>query len=237
MPRSKSKYSVIIQSFGRAVRQHRSLKGFSQESLAEKAALDRSYMSQIERGIKNATLLSLCRIAEALEVSPSSLLAASEHIAEHELSSTIFLSKGGNEQDLATSSKPQDLHLSSTAIALVVDDEEEMCRMVQDLLLKAGLESKVAFNGMDAMRLLAQNHVGLIVSDIRMNQGNGLDLLASVRRHYPQIPFFFITGYEDLTHEEALNLGARGLFCKPFDMPAFVSTIKAATGFEKLIPS
>lgn len=48
----------------------------SQESLATDATLDRSYMGGIERGEHNLTLMNLCRISEALQVKPSTLLVA-----------------------------------------------------------------------------------------------------------------------------------------------------------------
>ena len=69
-----TKYVSLMKAFGKAVRHYRNKLGFSQESLADRAQLDRSYMSQIERGIKNATLNSIWRISQALEVKPSALL-------------------------------------------------------------------------------------------------------------------------------------------------------------------
>ena len=65
-------------NFGQAVRRYRQAKGLSQEELADRCELHRTYISEIERGLKAASLLSLLRIAEALEVSAHILVKEAE---------------------------------------------------------------------------------------------------------------------------------------------------------------
>lgn len=60
--------------FGQRVRNLRKDKGFSQESFADHAGIHRTYMGGIERGERNPTLTTICRLAKALDVSPSNLL-------------------------------------------------------------------------------------------------------------------------------------------------------------------
>lgn len=67
----------ILGVAGKNIRTLRESKGYSQEELAEKAGLKRSYMGHIERGDKNVTLTTLRRIAIALNVHPSILLIES----------------------------------------------------------------------------------------------------------------------------------------------------------------
>lgn len=55
-------------AFGRRVREARKNKGISQESLAEMAGIDRSYMGNIERGEKNVTLKKVYEICDALDL-------------------------------------------------------------------------------------------------------------------------------------------------------------------------
>ena len=64
----------ILARFGRRVRELRKAKGFSQEALAEKCSLDRTYVSSVERGRRNLSLRSIRTIAEALGVSMSQLV-------------------------------------------------------------------------------------------------------------------------------------------------------------------
>ncbi len=64
----------VRKTFGDRVRQLRQAKGISQEDLAEKAGLDRTYISSIERGKRNVSLLNIERLAKSLEVKPHQLL-------------------------------------------------------------------------------------------------------------------------------------------------------------------
>lgn len=66
------------RDFGLAVKRERRKLGLSQESLAERASLHRTYITDIERGARNISLETMCRLAVALQVSIESLLA-SEH--------------------------------------------------------------------------------------------------------------------------------------------------------------
>lgn len=62
--------------FGTAVRFVRERNNFSQEDLAERSGLDRTYISGIERGVRNPTLLVICKLANALNVTLGELFAA-----------------------------------------------------------------------------------------------------------------------------------------------------------------
>jgi transcriptional regulator with XRE-family HTH domain len=62
-----------LTSFGQNVRNLRGASGFTQERLADKADLDPTYVSGIERGVRNPTLLIIVRLARALGVSLSEL--------------------------------------------------------------------------------------------------------------------------------------------------------------------
>ena len=64
----------ILSDFGDAVRRRRVKAGLSQEALAFAAELDRTYVSSLERGRRNVSLVNLHRLAAALGVSPRDLL-------------------------------------------------------------------------------------------------------------------------------------------------------------------
>ena len=66
--------SDIQKKFGDKIRELRKQKGFSQEKLAFKSGLHRTYISDIERGSRNVSLKNIEKIAKALSVSPKSLL-------------------------------------------------------------------------------------------------------------------------------------------------------------------
>lgn len=63
-----------IKAFGLVVREMRKARGFSQEALADEARLDRTFISQLETGSKQASLTTIFRLAAALQVGASELL-------------------------------------------------------------------------------------------------------------------------------------------------------------------
>lgn len=63
----------ILKAFGQSVARHRQKKSYSQETLAEKAALNRTYIGDIERGSRNPGIRNVVLIARALDVSTAAL--------------------------------------------------------------------------------------------------------------------------------------------------------------------
>ena len=68
-----AKLPRALRSFGLNVRQYREAAGLTQEKAGEKADLDPTYISGIERGVRNPSLISICRLAKALGLSVSEL--------------------------------------------------------------------------------------------------------------------------------------------------------------------
>jgi transcriptional regulator with XRE-family HTH domain len=70
--------STLVQGFGLGVRQLREAHGWSQERLAENSNLNRSYIGEIERGVVIASLLTVEKLATALNLTPAALLTHGE---------------------------------------------------------------------------------------------------------------------------------------------------------------
>jgi transcriptional regulator with XRE-family HTH domain len=68
------KRDTTLSRFGQNVRKHREAKGLTQEGLSEAAGLDRTYVSDIERGTRNAGIKNVARLAKALGVSAAKLV-------------------------------------------------------------------------------------------------------------------------------------------------------------------
>ncbi len=77
MPRRDSSVS-FLKALGLSVRQVREQRGLSQEQLGFESELDRTYISGVERGVRNPTVRSLLRLAKALDSTPSRLLRRAE---------------------------------------------------------------------------------------------------------------------------------------------------------------
>jgi len=74
----EAKTVAFLRAFGQAVREAREGLGWSQEDLGFEAELDRTYVSGIERGVRNPTLRTVLLLANALKVPPSELIKAAE---------------------------------------------------------------------------------------------------------------------------------------------------------------
>ena len=74
MPATDKKLDRLVADLGQAIRGRRQAKNISQETLAEIAGFDRTYISLLERGERNPSFTNLCRVAAALDTTPSELL-------------------------------------------------------------------------------------------------------------------------------------------------------------------
>lgn len=72
----------LLNSFGSVVTELRHAAGLSQEALADRAGVHRTYVSQLERGLKSPTLTVLFKLGDALAVRPSKLLLMLERIVD-----------------------------------------------------------------------------------------------------------------------------------------------------------
>lgn len=109
---------------------------------------------------------------------------------------------------------------------LIVDDEIELREIIEFDFESAGFTVFSAENGRQALILLQTQKVDVIVSDIRMPLLDGVQFLKEVRLKDTNVPMVFITGFADVTTEDALNFGIDAVFFKPFDRRALLNTVK-----------
>lgn len=104
------------------------------------------------------------------------------------------------------------------ATILVVEDHVVTQRLLSKRLRDAGHEVSPAANGLEALALLEEGTVDLIISDIAMPEMDGLTLLRHIRsdERLAQIPFIMLTtSVLDLHRQEAMQAGANGFLEKP----------------------
>jgi two-component system, NtrC family, nitrogen regulation response regulator NtrX len=100
---------------------------------------------------------------------------------------------------------------------LVIDDERVIRDLMREILERAGHETLGAGTAQEALALLEDEEVGVVVSDIVMPGLTGLELLEEVHARRPTLPVILVTGagtYENLS--QAVTRGADGLVIKPF---------------------
>ncbi|HXH30111.1 MAG TPA: response regulator [Bacteriovoracaceae bacterium] len=109
---------------------------------------------------------------------------------------------------------------------LVVDDEVDLRDIVASELEFMGAKVFQAENIHVAQKILEKQQIDLVVSDIRMPGGTGIDLLDYIKAkdvNYP--PIILITGFADITVEKAFNKGAEALMNKPFKLDDLIKTV------------
>lgn len=118
---------------------------------------------------------------------------------------------------------------------LVVDDEPELREVICLGLQNSGWTTVEASGGKEAEAILKNEKFDAILSDIRMPQGNGIELLTFTRENINlTIPFILMTGYYDITQKEALDKGANYLLSKPFDLDDLILKLKNAHDLTRL---
>src|SRR4030043_2157290 len=99
---------------------------------------------------------------------------------------------------------------------LIVDDEEMICSMFYRRLTREGYSCVTAQNGKEALRHFYKDSFSLIISDIRMPEMNGIELLKKVKAVDPNAMVIIITAYPDIDLAvEAMRLGAYDFIIKP----------------------
>jgi two-component system response regulator HydG len=102
---------------------------------------------------------------------------------------------------------------------LIADDHREMAEMVSDFLAEKGFQTLVAQGGQAARKQLRDGHVDALVTDLRMDDLSGLELLAESLKLDPRRPVIVMTAYGAVdTAIESIRLGASHYVTKPFKL-------------------
>ncbi|MBL7686578.1 MAG: response regulator [Bdellovibrionaceae bacterium] len=103
---------------------------------------------------------------------------------------------------------------------LVVDDEEDLREILSEDFANAGATVFTAKNGREAFEIIKRETPEVVLSDVRMPGGDGVELLKQIRTLSQDPPpfVFLLTGFADIQAEETIALGGQGLVAKPFNL-------------------
>lgn len=118
---------------------------------------------------------------------------------------------------------------------LAVDDEPNMRRLLEISLRQAGYKPVVAADGKEALSLIKNQTIDLVVSDLHMPSMNGLELLRNIRQDHEALPFIMVTAQGEVkTAVEAMKLGASDYILRPFDLETLEIAIAKALSVKRL---
>ncbi|MFH2126537.1 MAG: response regulator, partial [Pseudomonadota bacterium] len=119
---------------------------------------------------------------------------------------------------------------------LIVDDEKNYLVVLQALLADNGYEMLTAQNGPQALALAAEEEPDLVITDMRMPQMSGLDLIQRLKARFSEMPIIVMTAYGTVENAvEAMKSGATDYISKPFENTELLLTVQKALKMRRLL--
>jgi CheY-like chemotaxis protein/DNA-binding XRE family transcriptional regulator len=210
--------SQITSRFGASVRRLRHRLGLSQEALAERADLHRTYIAGIEGGARNVTLKSIDKLARALRVSTATLLSHSGESVE------------------AVGEATRELPPSQCVDILIVEDSREDVELTLQAFRHAKITNPihVVHNGAEALDYLfctgsyadrkIKDRPQLVLLDLNLPKVSGMEVLRRIKadEQTRSIPVVVLTASRDSQEvARCRRLGAETSIVKPVDLSRF----------------
>lgn len=112
---------------------------------------------------------------------------------------------------------------------LIIDDDLDLCGLLRRFLQRNGYETEEAYKGLNGLEKLRAGHYDLVLTDFRLPDVDGLEMIREVKRTHAHVPVIIITGYSDIKMAvNAMKLGAYEYVTKPIHPEEILSYVKAA---------
>jgi CheY-like chemotaxis protein len=204
---------------GSAIKSHRNGLGISQEELASRAGLHRTYVADVERGARNLSLESIDRLASALQISISGLFARVNAAArEGTGADTTVVGSGEMVDILLVEDDPHDVELTIAAF-----DRARISNRLQ--VVRDGAEAlEFLFREGKYAHRQQEDHPKVILLDLNLPKVSGLEVLHRIKADPStrSIPVIMLTvSNRDHDIAECRRLGAETYLVKPVDFHRF----------------
>ena len=114
-------------------------------------------------------------------------------------------------------------------IVYVIDDDDAVRQSLEFLLKTAGISARSFESAKAFLEVMPQIHSGCVITDVRMPEITGIDLLHQIKESKRDIPVIVITGHGDIALAvEAMKVGAIDFLEKPFDDDLLLAAVRAA---------
>jgi len=112
---------------------------------------------------------------------------------------------------------------------LIVDDEVDLCELLEITLARMGLQTQAANSLSDARARLAEQTFDFCITDMRLPDGSGLDLVHHLHAQHPDLPVAVITAHGNTELAvESLKAGAFDFVSKPLDLAVLRKLVQSA---------
>lgn len=114
---------------------------------------------------------------------------------------------------------------------LIVDDEKNVTKLLDKVFKKEGYVTHIASSGKEALDILNEHYVDVVVTDIKMPEMNGIELLSEIKKIDSSINVILITAFATVeTAIEALKMGAKDYIVKPFKLEDVLLSVNNVVG-------
>ncbi len=121
-----------------------------------------------------------------------------------------------------------------TGKILVIDDEDIVRRSCSRTLSPLGYEVRLTQSSLDGLRMIDEEKFDLVLTDIKMPDMDGIEVLKQVRDRFPEMKVIIMTGYQSVENAlKSVQLGAFDYIEKPFSPDALISSVSKALGNRK----
>ena len=119
---------------------------------------------------------------------------------------------------------------------LVVDDDQQMVRTLVDILKLNGYQAKAAYSGPEALHKVKKIRFDCVLTDIKMSEMDGVDLMRAIKAMQPDLPVALVTAYStDKLVKEGLEEGAMAALIKPLDIDALLSLFSGLRQKQRMV--
>ncbi len=116
---------------------------------------------------------------------------------------------------------------------LVIEDDQEVLKMLLDYLRLLGYEPKGAEDGLNGLKALRSSTFDAVITDITMPYVSGIGIISIIKKDHPQIPVIAITGFGEEVEALAQEKHADAVLSKPFEMKELKELIERLLANQK----
>jgi CheY-like chemotaxis protein len=117
---------------------------------------------------------------------------------------------------------------------LVIEDEDQMRKLLRQVLVDAGYEVEEASDGLEGIELYRENPADLIITDMIMPKKEGMEIILDLKLEFPEVKIIAISGGGRVGPEPYLQVaegfGAERVFTKPFEIKELLEAVKEIMG-------
>ena len=118
---------------------------------------------------------------------------------------------------------------------LIVDDEKNIRDGLAEAFAMEGYQAITAGDGQEAINILNEKYIDLVITDLKMPKLSGMELLQHIRQHWQNIPVIIITAHGDIAEAvSAMQYGALEFITKPLDLEHLLKLTKNALEYREL---